>query len=106
MSKGWTDERRKKQAEMIRKHKPWEKSTGPKSQAGKGICAKNALKHGLYGQEVQIIRALLASNREFLDLYALFSGFENLKGFTKQTDKKLNKIKPPRPSPFRNRGTD
>ena len=34
-SKGWTPERRARQAELIRQTKPWEKSTGPKTQTGK-----------------------------------------------------------------------
>ncbi len=42
----WTPERRRKQAEIIRQNKPWEKSTGPKTQKGKDICSMNALKHG------------------------------------------------------------
>ena|SRR5688572_17937757 len=43
---GWTPERRAKQAELIRASKPWLKSTGPRSEAGKARCATNALKHG------------------------------------------------------------
>jgi hypothetical protein len=38
----WTPERRARQAEMIRRTKPWEKSTGPKTEAGKAISARNA----------------------------------------------------------------
>lgn len=46
MSKGWTEERRQKARERILKNKPWEKSTGPKTPAGKQNVALNALKHG------------------------------------------------------------
>ncbi len=38
----WTPERRARQAETIRRTKPWEKSTGPKTEAGKAISARNA----------------------------------------------------------------
>jgi hypothetical protein len=43
-SNGWTPERRARQAEMIRKWKPWEKSTGPKTAVGKSVVAQNYLK--------------------------------------------------------------
>jgi hypothetical protein len=33
-SAGWTRERRQKQSEAIQEWKPWEKSTGSKSDAG------------------------------------------------------------------------
>ena len=32
---GWTPERRKRQAEMIKNWKPWEQSTGPTTPEGK-----------------------------------------------------------------------
>ena len=35
MANGWTPERRARQAELIRQWRPWEKSTGPKTEAGK-----------------------------------------------------------------------
>jgi hypothetical protein len=38
---GWTDERRAKQREAIRRWKPWEKSTGPKTEYGKRQAAHN-----------------------------------------------------------------
>ena len=43
---GWSPERRARQAELIRAAKPWSKSTGPKTGAGKTRSAANALKHG------------------------------------------------------------
>lgn len=38
----WTAERRSRQAEMIRLTKPWEKSTGPRTEAGKAKVSRNA----------------------------------------------------------------
>lgn len=44
MANGWTPERRARQAALIRSWKPWEKSTGPTTEAGKAIVSKNHLK--------------------------------------------------------------
>lgn len=41
----WTPERRARQAEIIRQTKPWEKSTGPKTEEGKAASSRNALMH-------------------------------------------------------------
>lgn len=41
MSDGWTPERRARQAELIRTWRPWEKSTGPRTAAGKQASSKN-----------------------------------------------------------------
>ncbi|PCJ99774.1 MAG: hypothetical protein COA45_02855 [Zetaproteobacteria bacterium] len=66
MSKGWTQERRKKQAENILKTRPWEKSTGPKSGAGKRRSSCNSLKHGRYSYKMKDLALALQINREFL----------------------------------------
>lgn len=38
----WTPERRAKQAAIIARTRPWEKATGPRTDAGKAISARNA----------------------------------------------------------------
>jgi hypothetical protein len=43
---GWTPERRKRQSELIRRWRPWEKSTGPRTTRGKKRVARNAYKGG------------------------------------------------------------
>ena len=46
MANGWTPERRARQAELIRRWRPWEKSMGPRTEAGKANASKNVLKGG------------------------------------------------------------
>jgi hypothetical protein len=43
MANGWTPERRAKQAEAIKRWKPWERSTGPKTDVGKNRSSRNAV---------------------------------------------------------------
>jgi hypothetical protein len=42
----WTPEQRLRQSEAIRRWKPWERSTGAKTDYGKVISSKNATKTG------------------------------------------------------------
>lgn len=44
----WTPERRARQAQLIQRAKPWEHSTGPKTEAGKATSARNAYKGDTY----------------------------------------------------------
>lgn len=68
MSKiGWTPERRKRQAEIIRQWKPWEQSTGPKTEAGKEACRMNAKKHGTRGAEWRTWLAVLSAQKESIE---------------------------------------
>lgn len=46
MAKGWTSERRARQAVQVKSWRPWESSTGPKTELGKAIVARNAWKGG------------------------------------------------------------
>jgi hypothetical protein len=46
MANGWTHERKAKQRAAIYRWRPWDKSTGPKTEAGKRAVAGNAWKHG------------------------------------------------------------
>ncbi len=70
MAKGWTEERKKRQAEIIRRTRPWEKSTGPRTAKGKKLSSKNAMKHGLRSREMTDLKrqvdAVLFFNREFV----------------------------------------
>jgi len=58
MGNGWTPERRARQSAMIQQWKPWAQSTGPRSDIGKAVAARNAFKGGLSGQLRQIRQAM------------------------------------------------
>lgn len=49
-NKPWTQERRAFQAAVARKHRPWEKSTGPKTPAGKARASQNGIKSGRFSE--------------------------------------------------------
>jgi hypothetical protein len=59
----WTEEERQKQARAIRKWKPWQNSSGPKTDSGKKTAAQNALKHGLRSQDGIELRRLMNEQR-------------------------------------------
>jgi hypothetical protein len=73
MSNGWTAERRARQAALIRTWRPWEQSTGPRTDEGKARAARNAFKGGhraavrefarLVNAEVRSLSETLASLR-------------------------------------------
>jgi len=46
MANGWTPERRARQAALIRRWKPWARSTGPRTREGKARTSRNAYKGG------------------------------------------------------------
>jgi len=43
-ARGWTAERRARQAEAIRNWKPWQQSTGPRTSEGRAKASRNAFK--------------------------------------------------------------
>ena len=69
MARAWTQQERDRQSQLIRNWKPW-KLAGVKSDAGKKISSKNALKHGFYTREAiaqrSAIRALLRELKAML----------------------------------------
>ena len=64
MANGWTPERRARQAEAIRKWRPWERSTGPRSPNGKAQSALNANQGGVWRDLRQAIKDLNEALRE------------------------------------------
>src|SRR5690606_36624796 len=66
ITRGWPPKRRREQAARIRKLKPWLRSTGPRSEAGKAKTRLNAQKHGLRSAELALLRGALKRHRLFL----------------------------------------
>ncbi len=66
-TKGWPPERRKRQAALMRKTKPWKHATGPKTTAGKATSKNNAYKHGFDSAAMRDLRSALYQQRIFLN---------------------------------------
>jgi hypothetical protein len=58
MANGWTPERRARQAKIIQQWRPWEKSTGPRTDAGKAKVSWNAYKGGTWKLMRELSKAL------------------------------------------------
>lgn len=56
--RGWTEERRTKQAEAIRQWQPWTRSTGPKTAEGKATVARNPWRGGHREKDRAEMRAI------------------------------------------------
>lgn len=70
MVNGWTLERRRRQAELIKRWKPWEQSTGPHTSDGKATVSRNAYKggHRLRLRELsQLVNAEVKASRDLVD---------------------------------------
>ncbi|HYM18564.1 MAG TPA: hypothetical protein VEU06_08380 [Micropepsaceae bacterium] len=65
---GWSPERRARQSMAIRAWRPWTRSTGPRTAAGKAKTAMNAYKHGArsrrFREELRAVRSALRRCRE------------------------------------------
>ncbi|NBW68315.1 MAG: hypothetical protein EBR47_06425 [Betaproteobacteria bacterium] len=60
-----TPEHRALRAQLIQQWKPWEHSTGPRSEAGKAKVSQNAFKGG-WRQQFKELRTLLREQDEVL----------------------------------------
>jgi hypothetical protein len=65
MTNSWAPERRERQGELIKTWRPWEQSTGPRTEAGKAASARNSRKHGNRSRKtLEHLRELRAYLRE------------------------------------------
>ena len=67
MGNGWTPEWRARQAELIRRWKPWQQSTGPRSDEGKARTARNGFKGGRWCELREMTKAVNALLRKHRD---------------------------------------
>lgn len=67
MDRVWTQKDRERQAEVLRRVKIWEQSTGPKTPEGKAVSKMNAFKHGQSSSEIKNIRRLLRGHKKWLE---------------------------------------
>lgn len=65
----WTPERRQRQAEAIRRWKPWKQSTGPRTAQGKAKVSGNAYTGSEWANLRRAIKALNQALREQKDLF-------------------------------------
>ncbi len=95
MAKGWTEERRKAQAERCRKNAPWKKATGPKTAAGKAKSSVNAYKHGGYRRVKSLAEKAFFHNAATIEAVLALHEIELTKDEQKQylILKNLNKIR-------------
>jgi hypothetical protein len=68
MANGWTPERRAKQSELIQRWRPWDSSTGPKSESGKARVSRNGYKGGVRKSIRAVARALRAQRRRLREV--------------------------------------
>jgi hypothetical protein len=65
MANGWTPERRARQAELIRRWRPWERSTGPKTPDGKRRSAVRGYK-GAARPTLRLLAKVLREQRRLV----------------------------------------
>jgi hypothetical protein len=70
MVNGWTLERRKRQAELIRQWAPWASSTGPRSQEGKAAVSRNGWRGGHRQQLRELSKMVNEEIRQARDMIA------------------------------------
>ncbi|MGB4106838.1 MAG: hypothetical protein WBK55_03480 [Alphaproteobacteria bacterium] len=104
----WTEERRQRQREIINRSRPWGKSTGPKSRAGKLSSSLNALKHGERARALDTVRQICRKNREFLQLCELYSSQDTLerRKTNELIENRLKSKRRPHPLGEKNKRTD
>lgn len=76
MGKGWTPERRARQAALIRTWRPWEHATGPRSVEGKAHAARNAFEGGDWRRLRELAKSVNAALRKHRESLSKCTGKE------------------------------
>ncbi len=63
----WNKVARQKQSQLIRQWKPWQKSTGAKTEEGKTTSKMNAYKHGGRCADVRELHATMMAQKKALN---------------------------------------
>jgi hypothetical protein len=63
--RAWTAARRAQQAALIRRVRPWERATGPRTPVGKAVSSKNGMQPGSRRERAKV-RAVLRQQAEAL----------------------------------------
>jgi hypothetical protein len=96
ITRGWPPARRAAQAARCRATRPWRHATGPRTAAGKAICARNGYKHGFrsaaYTQLTALLRWQRRTVRAILTAHAVPRFPVNFPSFTLIPDKSLANI--------------
>ena len=96
ITRGWPPSRRAAQARRIRQIKPWLKSTGPRTAAGKARVSRNAYRHGFrsatYARLTTLLRWQRRTVRAILTAHAVPRFPVNFPSFTLIPDKSLANI--------------
>jgi hypothetical protein len=64
----WTEEERLRQSQLIRNWRPWEQSTGAKTEEGRAISKMNAYKHGGRATAVRKISKIFTQYNKVLTM--------------------------------------
>ena len=78
----WPPQRRAAQAARIRVNRPWDHTTGPRTDAGKAAVAGNAFRHGLRAAETielhRTLRRVLTHQKAFVKAALARQGEQNM----------------------------
>ena len=63
----WTQESRKRQADLIRSWQPWQKSTGPLTQEGKAVSSRNRAPSDFFPFNGALIRCDTRAGKKLIE---------------------------------------
>lgn len=69
-----TSEQRQARRDLIRRTKPWLRSTGPTTPEGKAKAAQRWRRHGMRGAEIKTVRCWIASLLKLVEVLRFQGG--------------------------------